>query len=137
DAFVARSSALQGVVVRTSGGGIEARNLTLGLNSLKTGISMRDRHMKDKYLETAKHPRACLSDRVMHGKFAGLLKIRGIRKKVAGEYEIVGNEVKAEFVVHISDFNIDSPSYMGVGVENEVTVKGRFPLSSGTAARKK
>ncbi|HEY1079125.1 MAG TPA: YceI family protein [Bdellovibrio sp.] len=108
----------------------------LALNSLNTGIEMRDSHMKEKYLETAKHPEAVLkiSDLeikdIKSGKdtpFTGTLNLHGVEKPVSGTFTNEGTateqKVKATFKVKISDHTIEIPSYAGIKVADEVEVK--------------
>jgi polyisoprenoid-binding protein YceI len=115
--------------------------LSFDLSGLSTGISLRDRHMKEKYLEVAQHPRATLAlagvslaplpagDRFdpVRVPWNGMLTLHGVTQRVAGEARIgrAGNAVKtvAEFTVDIGEFGIDVPSYMGITVAEKVQVK--------------
>jgi polyisoprenoid-binding protein YceI len=118
--------------------------LTFDLTGLKTGIGLRDRHMKEKYLEVARHPRATLAlegvsvaplpagDRFdpVRVPWQGMLTLHGVTQRVTGEARIAraGNAVKtvAEFPVDISAFGIEVPSYMGITVAEKVEVKVTF-----------
>lgn len=111
------------------------------LTKLTTKIDLRDDHMKNKYLEVGKYPEAtleivnlqlpadfsALTDKetevpftgkfTMHGKTSdvnGKAQVRRIAKHVAGY---------AEFVFKITDHLDTLPSWMGVKVAENVTVK--------------
>lgn len=123
--FVAKSDAIkvEGHATK-SGDNVSAKNITLDLNTLKTGISLRDNHMRDKYFEAAKHPKAVLTEaNGRDGKFQGELVIRGVKKQIAGTYEMKGSKFHGKFPAKLSDFAIAPANYMGVGVEDEVEVE--------------
>jgi len=109
--------------------------LSLNLSSFKTGISLRDSHMKDNYLEVAKYPTAVLTlkDVVLpknlkgRAKFKGSLNLHNVDKPVEGNLVFKGtkkgvNKVKAEFEIKISDFAIAIPSFKGVTVAEDVKI---------------
>ena len=115
-------------------------DLTVDLSSLDTGIALRNAHMLDNYLEVGKVgdlANAVLSDirldkveaSTFHGQtpFTGMLLLHGTRKPVSGQADIrfEGSDVRvaASFPVHIDDYGIAPPRYLGVGVRNEVQVK--------------
>jgi polyisoprenoid-binding protein YceI len=116
--------------------------LLVDLQSLETGIGLRDRHMKSNYLEVergAEYAAARLEEiRIerLSGKttFRGLLTLHGERREVTGTAEIKptasGYRVDANFPVRMSEFRIPDATYLGVGVKNEVQVRVNF-----TAAR--
>lgn len=103
------------------------------LSSLGTGIELRDQHMKEKYLEVEKFPKATLVLRELKVpetsetfKFNGEMEIKGVKKPVHGEAVVKRNgslvQVDAEFPIQISDYPIGVPSYLGVTVAETVKV---------------
>lgn len=107
---------------------VEATNVSVNLKSLKTGISLRDDHTK-KHLEADKYPEAVLvSATGQGGKGEGLIRIRGIEKKIAGTYKIEGSTLKADFPIKFSEFNIKNIKYMGVGVDDEGVIHIALPV---------
>ena len=123
--------------------------LTVDLKTLATGIGLRDRHLKDNYLEVQRgsaFAAARLQDiRVdaLEGKtaFRGALMLHGERREVSGTATIrpdgPGYRVEANFPVRISDFQIPDPTYLGVGVKNEVQVRVHFTVvPAATSARR-
>jgi hypothetical protein len=116
-----------------------AGNLRLDLSSIDTGISLRNQHLRETYLEVAKGPGfdvAVLSDLVLpetdparpHGKarFSAQLLLHGIKKAVSGTAEISTlvntARVEARFPLRLGDHSIPPPRYLGVGVKDEVQV---------------
>lgn len=130
--FVAQAEKLQvkGRIDR-QGDLLVARDIVLDLNTLRTGISLRDRHLREKYLETHKFPRAVLKEaRAKNGRFAGTLRIRDIDRKIAGSYKVASSGYVGVFKTKLSDFNIEEANYMGVGVDDEVEVEVLLPTKT-------
>lgn len=128
--FQAKTASVQGSA-KVTGDEVKASNVKIPLNTLKTGIELRDKHMKEKYLETGTHPEAELVEATgKDGKGRGKLKIRGIEKEVSGTYKIIGGkEVEAEFPIKLSDYGITGIKYMGVGVKDDVKVTVTLPVT--------
>jgi polyisoprenoid-binding protein YceI len=109
--------------------------LRVELQTLETGIGIRDRHMKNNYLEVEKGPgfsTATIEDiRVekLEGKtvFSAMLSLHGQKKKVTGAAELQQKDgkirVQAQFPVKVSEFEIPAPTYLGVGVKDEIQIK--------------
>jgi polyisoprenoid-binding protein YceI len=120
--------------------------LTVDLNQFETGIGLRDRHMKEKYLETAKHPQAKLKIESLsfapstggarEGTFRGDLTLHDVTKPIEGKAKVETKgavaSVKSDFRIKISDYQIDVPTYMGITVANEVDVEVGFEASAET-----
>lgn len=113
------------------------------LKNLSTGISLRDRHMKEKYLETDKYPNAELKVRRADLKVPaaggkeetsanGLLKLHGQEKPVVFHYRASESgglySVDGTLHVNIADFGINTPSFMGMSVRPDVDVRASFRL---------
>lgn len=108
--------------------------LTFDLTTLKTGIDLRDDHMKNKYLQVKEHPVAQLTltdvkiPDSLEGSFdfSGMMKLHGVEKEITGKGELSkdGNDLKmtAEIPVKLSDFKIEIPSYKGITVAEKVKV---------------
>jgi polyisoprenoid-binding protein YceI len=146
--FEAKTNALDGQLFVSSRrpGEVEG-TLVVDLTTLETGISLRDTHMREQYLEVKKGDQfstARLNQIRVNGidpanpagtgAFHGVLTLHGVEKPVTGKAEIkpIGNglQVHATFPVNISDFNIQRPRYLGVGVKDEVTVGVKFQTVS-------
>ena len=134
--FEAKTKNLSGDVTPATGEQGAARGaLKVELQTLETGIGVRDRHMKDNYLEVAKGPEfatAIIDDiRVekLEGKtiFTGMLSLHGQKRRVTGAAELQEKDgkirVQAQFPVKVSEFEIPAPTYLGVGVKDEIQIK--------------
>lgn len=125
--FVAKTADVSGVAT-VNGDSVEADKIIVKLKNLKTGMSLRDKHAQEKYLETEKFPEAILTKASgKGGKGSGMLKIKGIEKQVSGTYKIDGKFLKAEFPIKLSDYGITGVKYMGVGVDDEVNLRVSVP----------
>lgn len=112
-------------------------SVVVGLQGLKTGIDLRDNHMKEKYLETGKHPTALLVvDKTKltipsnGGDVNGTLTLHGVTKPVHVHYVASGVakqvHVEGDMRVNMKEFGIDVPSYLGVTVKPDVQVSVKF-----------
>lgn len=113
--------------------------LRVNLKAYDTGIALRDRHMKEKYLEVEKYEKAILtvgdltvpkSAFVKEGEskwpFTGVLELHGVKKSVQGEFTLKnskeGLSLNAGFPLKLSDFGITVPSFAGITVADQVEV---------------
>jgi polyisoprenoid-binding protein YceI len=111
--------------------------LEFDLSSLSTGIDLRDDHMRNKYLEVAKFPKAVLELQEQKlpkpwsnggldfsdAKFFGKLTLHGVTKPVEGRFSMNGGKaVTAKFAIKLSDFAIDIPKYAGITIADHVDV---------------
>lgn len=109
--------------------------LKVKLSDFKTGIEMRDNHMKDKYLEVSKYPEAILfldpAKSSNNFEWKGLLEIKGQKAKITGKAknETIEGKIKteAEFKVKLSDYPvIGVPQYKDLTVKDEIIIKVKF-----------
>ena len=123
-------------------------SLAVDLHTLDSGISLRNEHLRQQYLEVDKAPgyeQAVLTDIELQGlnrdapqgkgSFTGSLALHGVTKPVAGAVEVrkggAGLQVKASFPVRLSDYAIAEPRYLGVGVKDTVQVNVTFNVAQG------
>ncbi|MFO7826920.1 MAG: YceI family protein [Cyclobacterium sp.] len=114
------------------------------LNTLKTGIGLRDRHMRDNYLETEKYPFAEFTGKMQGAvsfevnqtqkvKAMGVFKIHGKERylEVDGSLTPLGpNEIllEANFEVKLGDFDIAIPQVMFYELSETQQVKIKAKL---------
>jgi len=87
------------------------------LNALDTGIGLRNRHMRENYLETDQFPTTHFKGEIISSTVAndttisveahGVIFIHGVEKSLNVTANLVDN-----FVVKLSDFQIEIPSIM-------------------------
>ena len=115
--------------------------ITVPLANVTTGIGLRDRHMKEKYLEIAKYPSATLSvarsalkmpagaDKV-EADASTTVNIHGQARPVTVHYEAKrdGSSIttRGKFRINLTDFGINVPSYLGVTVKPDIEVSANF-----------
>lgn len=112
--------------------------LRVPLDTVDTGIDLRNRHMKEKYLDTKAHPFAELKvpkAMLKEGqgqKGSGTFTVHGTSKPVAVVYDVAktgdGYSVKGEFDINIKAHGIEVPSYLGVTVKPDVKVVAAFAV---------
>lgn len=107
------------------------------LDSLDTGVGLRNTHIKDNYLETNKYPLAQFSGRIINQSQStkleseveaeGILNIHGVERKqiIKGRLYDYGKLFKLEcnYNISLSDFNIRQPSFLFISVENEISIE--------------
>jgi polyisoprenoid-binding protein YceI len=119
-------------------------SLAVDLRSLQTGIGLRDRHLKENYLQVDRYPQARLTvtrldmgyvpDGPAFGAvavpFEGTLLLHGVEKPVSGQARVSRKDGRvtatAQFSIKIVEFGIDLPKYMGITVGEKVEVKTSF-----------
>jgi polyisoprenoid-binding protein YceI len=134
--FEARTKSVTGEVVASAAEpGSVSGALRVDLQTLETGIAVRDRHMRDNYLEVEKGPDFAVAtfDRIrvekLDGKstFTGTLLLHGQRQEVTGTADLQQRDgrirVQAQFPIKVSSFQIPKPTYLGVGVRDEIQIK--------------
>lgn len=114
------------------------------LESIDTGVGLRNKHMREKYLETEKYPKAVYkgkitswtADKVDSNKFRvsseGTLSIHGVDKSISlsGTLTKENNLYHAQyfFPLNIKDFNIDKPRFLLVSMDQNIHLKLDFYL---------
>ena len=112
------------------------------LRTLDTGIGLRNRDMRENYLETDKYPTThfkgniIYTDQVSDSEYKvtveGNIFIHGVTKplKINGNLFPVegGYRVKAYFDILLSDFNIEIPKLMFMKVSNKINLVLDFYL---------
>jgi polyisoprenoid-binding protein YceI len=110
---------------------------TVPLSGIDTGISLRNKHMREKYLEVHRHPNAVFTvsraqldlpsaGRTRSGTITGALSIHGVTKAVSAKYKVRNDngrlDTEGSMRINIRDFGINVPSYLGVTVKPDVDV---------------
>ncbi len=128
--FVAKTSDIKGsAVLNPADGSYAADNVVIDVKSLKTGLSLRDNHMLNKYLEVSKFPQIVLKKaKGANNKGVGILAIKGKEVKVSGTYKASEKTIIAEFKMNLKDAGIVDVSYKGVGVEDEIKIVAEIPI---------
>jgi polyisoprenoid-binding protein YceI len=113
---------------------------TVPLARLTTGLALRDKHMREKYLEVARYPNAQLSVERAHlrsptsapvsADAAGLMTIHGRSKRIVFHYAArragATIQVTATARLDLRDYGIVIPSFLGVTVKPEIDLTVTF-----------
>ena len=134
--FEAKTKTVSGEVASApNASGTVGGSIKVDLQTLETGIGLRDRHMRENYLEVNKGPEFSVA--TIEGikidtkdgrtSFNGTLLLHGQRKEISGTAELKDQNghirVQAQFPLSVSQFAIPKPTYLGVGVKDEIEVK--------------
>lgn len=112
------------------------------LNSVDTGIGLRNRHMREDYLHTDKYPIASfkgkinevskVSDFEYNVKVTGDMFIHGVTKKimVSGKIFIGQNSMRitTNFIVKLTDYQIAVPKMMFLKISEDIQLVLDFNL---------
>jgi polyisoprenoid-binding protein YceI len=118
------------------------------LASLDTGISLRNRHMRDNYLEVRDYPYVTLEGSIASVEAApgggfrvegiGRMGLHGIERVVSTPCEVAeegeGYRARCAFQVLLSDYGIKIPRVMFLKLANEIQIELDFhlkPASTG------
>ena len=107
------------------------------LATLSTGIDMRDRHMRENYLHTSKHPYVSYKGEItgversagdtLTVNTKGQLDLHGHKKDYVVPCRIVlsppGYAVAARFDIKLTDFDIEVPSLMFMKINEVIQVQ--------------
>ncbi len=118
--------------------------ILVNLEAFGTGLPLRDRHMREKYLETKTFPDAvfkaaplAFKDGKLPGEtdLKGSLTLHGVTKPITANVKVNGAaknaslteaEIEADFEIVLSDFKVAIPEYAGVTVAEKVKVHISF-----------
>lgn len=115
--------------------------ITVALAGLQTGIGLRDKHMREKYLQVDKYPDVVLEvpwsgvklpgdGQTGEGSAPGKMTLHGKSKDVQVKYRIVRTgtryQVTGNVPLNLKDYDIDVPSYLGVTVQPDIDTSASF-----------
>lgn len=143
--FTAVGPAGMKIVGSTKDGRVEddgtSMRVTVPLANLTTGISLRDKHMREKYLQVGTYPDAQLEvaraaivvpkpGAESTGEVPGVLHLHGQNKSVTVHYAAKRDgdtlHVNGALHVNMNDFGIAVPKYLGITVKPEIDIDVRF-----------
>jgi polyisoprenoid-binding protein YceI len=114
------------------------------LDSIDTGVGLRNSHMREKYLETEKYPKAIFNgklvgwiiDKADSSRFLvstdGTMSIHGVERPLSFSGYLTeiedGYHAQYFFSLNIKDFDIDKPRFLLVSMDETVRLKLDFYL---------
>lgn len=113
------------------------------LGTLDTGIGLRNRHMRDNFLEVAKYPYATYKGHLVHAEplskgqvdvaAEGTFSLHGVDRKMRVPCAVTssgsGYRAKCSFSVRLSDFRIDIPRVMFLKLANDIELRLDFTVA--------
>ena len=112
------------------------------LNTVDTGIGLRNRHMRENYLHTDQHPKTYFKgkldkisskeDGILNVIANGVMFIHGIEQKKSVEAQFISQEagykIITKFVVALPDYEIEVPQLMFMKINEEIRLELEFYL---------
>jgi polyisoprenoid-binding protein YceI len=112
------------------------------LNSVDTGIGLRNRHMREEYLYTDKYPLTSFKGKITNVKkitdtqydvtVTGEMDLHGVKKTrmINGTIDFTskGININTEFIVKLTDHNIEVPSLMFMRINEDIQLVLDFNL---------
>lgn len=112
------------------------------LRTIDTGIGLRNRHMRENYLETDKYPMAQYKGKITkaekkpNGEYEveadGDMSIHGVTRNLKVKGVIIdqgdGLKIRTNFIVKLSDHKIDIPQVMFMKINEEMKLELIFHL---------
>ncbi|GMQ23691.1 YceI family protein [Algoriphagus sp. oki45] len=139
--FEGKSKALNGLIDLEK----NLLDFYLDLNTLDTGIGLRDKHMRENYLETEKFPFAEFTGKMepipaletgksYPVKAKGKFKIHGVEREITVEGTLTQRndqslQLQSEFVILLDDYQIDIPKLVFYELASEQKVSINATLS--------
>lgn len=135
--FEGKSTSLQGLIDYDK----NLLDFYLDLNTLDTGIGLRDKHMRENYLETADFPFAeftgklsdlqkPVSGKVQQVTALGKFKLHGVEREITVNGTLTPQSngslvLDAKFVILLSDYKIEIPKlvFYELAPEQQVSLK--------------
>jgi len=120
--------------VKLDGDGLKNLKFSIPVESLKTGLGLRDHHMQERIFKTedGKLPPVQFESKEIECKktdatqsdclIKGMLSIRGIPKASEFSAKLKGHHLSGSSVLKLSTWGIPQPEQLGVQVKDEVTI---------------
>jgi hypothetical protein len=106
-------------------GELHAKKLSVRVKKFKTGLDLRDKHTKEKLQYKSKAGKKISLINVIgkNGKATGTLVILNKKHKITFLYKVKSGHVVGNFTLSLKKLGFKGISYLGVGVQDKVTVK--------------
>jgi len=119
--FQVKTDKISGKVSKKDGG-YTSDKLWVKVKSLKTGIDLRDKHLKERlnYKTNSKIEVTKMSAK--NGKGKALFEMNGIKKPISFTYTAKETALTASFKINLQDFKVKDLKYMGVGAKDIVEI---------------
>lgn len=118
--------------VKKSGDTLTGKEIYVKVKHLKSGMDLRDEHMKNSdRLDAKKYKKIYVRDiKGNNGSGTASIEVKGKKKKIKFKYDIDGKVMVAKFNLKTKAFGLKKMSYLGVGVKEEdgLDIVARVPI---------
>lgn len=114
-----------------------AKEFKVPVESLKTGIGLRDNHLHEK-LEAKKYPFIVVKDvKAEAGKGTAKITVMDITKDINFTYKDLGEQkAQGSFKLDLSEFKVAGINYKGIGVEDVVDITATLSYETKTKTKR-
>lgn len=130
--FTVESNDIEGTLTKLKDQDIfTANELKVPVASLKTGLDLRDEHMRER-MRHKEHKHVIISNiKAEKGKGTAKVTIGGISSSVDFTYKPQSEGyIEVSFPLDLTKYKIEDINYKGIGVEDEVSIKAIVSYSS-------
>ena len=130
--FQIEADKIRGKVKKVGGDAYTASKIFVKVDDLKTGMDLRDEHMKaENRLNEKKYPRIEVTNiKAKGGKGIGVIHIKGKKEKINFVYKANSKDFTAKFKLDVTKFPLKDLKYLGVGVKGVVAVTAVIPIKN-------
>ncbi len=123
---------------------------TAKVADVDTGIRLRNRHLRERYVDARRHPQVELvvsreairlpeAGRPAEGTATGTFRLRGVAREVTIRYRLTpipeGYRVRASFRFDVRDFGIRTPRFLIARVDPRMRADATFEVTLDRSAR--
>lgn len=128
--FNASSESIEVTGAKKKGDTYTAESISLAIDSLDTGMALRNKHLKE-HLLFPKAKEILVKNIVAPvGKNgSAMLTLASETKKIEFKHHEGKEIAKASFSIDLKDFKIGGNHYLGVGVDDKVEIEIEIPMS--------
>ena len=126
--FVATSDKARGRLLKTEEE-FTADRLSVSADSFKTENTLRDTHVSNFLSGGSEHPHPRIDIINLKGKqntATATIVINGVSKELKLEYAEKADHVEVTFNLNTKDFKLETPSFLGVSVSEDVKVEVKY-----------
>ncbi len=137
----------EGSITLSKEGNVLQSEFKMNLSDIETGIPLRNRHLRENYLNTEKFPEATLkiislqdfknqisNNAKVKSAFAADLTLKGKSSHIQdGQYQIHSSKnsskewmLESEFSIDLPHYDIERPAFMGVKIVDKVNLTVKF-----------
>lgn len=121
---------VRGTLKKVGEDSYKASKLYVKVKDMKTGMDLRDEHMKsEERLNEKKFPKVIMTKiKAQGGQGTGIISIKGKKQKIKFKYSTKGKYLTAKFKIDPTKFPLKKLKYLGVGVDGELKITAKVKI---------